>query len=494
MSEGGVSEKAIGGREAAFQAVLEVLRGRFAGDVLRARRAGAELENREAGLALEIALGTVRHLLTIQQVLSAVARFDPRRVRPEARAVLATAAYQIIWMTRVPSFAAVNEAVELARRHLGGREPGMVNAILRRLTGAIATPRVEWQRLNPRQIRVSWDQACEFAREVLLPARTPEQLSAHLAGACGERTARWKELESRFGAPAAEAIAWASQAIPVTVLQRNALRLQAAEFRAELLSAVQAGPSASCEPRIEVADDCAYLAASVHLSQLPAFGAGGAYVQDPTAHAAAALVGAQPGERVLDLCAAPGGKTAAMAIQMQDRGEIVACDVSAERLRRVQENAQRLGLTCIRTSDSPAGARGSGASLGGFDAVLVDVPCTNTGVIARRPEARLALSNSKLRSLVQIQGDLFRTGAAHTRPGGRLIYSTCSLEPEENQQPVEAFLAEHSEWSLAAQQTTLPAWGPGLSSWRDGGFAARLERRSGLSSPPRMSDSGPESG
>jgi len=456
------------GRDVALHAVRAALTGKaFAGQVLRAERDELHLAGREAGFATQVALGAVRHLLTIEHVLSAVARFDRRRVPRTLRAILYCAAYQVLWMDRVPVFAAVDEAVAQAHRHVGGRSPGMVNAVLRQLVRAIGERRVAWQRLDPHQVRVSWDQACAFSRDVLPPADAADGFMTHLAAATGERLERYHTLVARFGAERAEQIVWASQAVPVTVLQRQTLRIGPDEFRTGVISV-------SAATGIESTADAAFLPASLHLSDIPLFVEGKAFVQDPTARAAAVLVAAQPGERVLDLCAAPGGKSMALALQMQDRGEIVACDVSPQRLERVQENTRRLGLSCIRTHVLPAAIPRERPALGTFDAALVDVPCTNTGVIARRPEARLSFSAHKLRALLAPQRDLLRLAATHVRPGGRLVYSTCSLEPEENERQVEQFLAEHPDWSLDHQETTLPRWGPRLADWHDGGFAARL--------------------
>lgn len=467
-----VSVTNIDGRAAAVLAVADVLTGRgFARETLERLRAGGQLDGRAAALAREISHGALRHLVTIEHVLTRLARLDFERTKPTLRAVLLTAAYQIIWMDRVPVFAAVDQAVELARRHAGGRAPGMVNAVLRRLAGAVVERRTAWHRLDPTEVRAAWDAACRFDRPVL---PTPECLAAHLAAATGERRERFEELAARYGVETAELVAWASQAVPVTVLQRNVLRISAADFEDQLRQA--------CGAEVEFAAGAAFLPASVSVLDGPLFQGGSLYVQDATAHAAAAAVEAQPGERILDLCAAPGGKSVALAIAMNDTGEIVACDTDAERLGRVRANVARLGLRCVRAVPLTGGTPmlpGTDETLvaPGFDAALVDVPCSNTGVVARRPEARLGLTPAKLRSLVAVQHDLVRDAARRVRPGGRLVYSTCSLEPQENEDVVAFFLAEHPEWRLDVERTTLPAWGPRASDWRDGGYFARLTRR-----------------
>lgn len=461
----------LSGREAAYRAVRDVLAGKgFASARLHALRRDDRLAGREAGLAMEIALGTIRHVITIAHVLGSVARFEERRTSVPLRSVLYTAAYQIIWLDRIPEFAAVDAAVDLARRHVPGRAPGMVNAVLRKLVRAIAARRACWQPEDPSHLRVAWDRACVLNVPVLPEESSESDRAAHLAAAAGERGGRFAVLVERFGARQAEAIAWASQAVPATVLHRNPLRIDLPRFRDRVRE--ELGDAALCR------EDAAFAPSSVSVVQTGLFREGLASIQDVTAHRAARLVEPRPGERLLDWCAAPGGKAAVLAQQMEDRGEIRACDVSAERLERVRENAARLGLSSIRPTllapDSPDAEELPGE----FDAALVDAPCSNTGVIARRPEARLGLTPRKLSSLRGVQAEVLRKAAVYVRPGGRLVYSTCSIEPEENERIVEAFLSEFSEWRLDQQWTALPAWGPALDDWRDGGFAARLSRTS----------------
>jgi 16S rRNA (cytosine967-C5)-methyltransferase len=468
------------GRAAAALAVARALSGRgFVADALRSWRDAEILASREAALAMEIGLGAVRHAVTIEHLLGRLARFRRERTSPRLRAVLYTATYQIIWMDRVPAFAAVDQGVELARQLVRGRASAMVNAVLRRLTDAIAEHRVPWRRLDSTQVRVSWESACRFNTPVLSEPDGGGDLRGYLAAAAGERPDRYAGLVARYGPERAEAVAWASQAIPVTVFQRNALRISREAFGQSL--------RADFGESVEFAGDAAFLPAGASVLESPTFASGLAFVQDPTAHAAALAIGAQPGERVLDLCAAPGGKSVVLALQMGNQGEVVACDRDPQRLVRVDENVRRLGLTCIRTRPLTSLADLSGET-DLFDAALVDAPCSNTGVIARRPEARLGLTSHKLRSLVQVQGELLRAAASRVRPGGRLVYSTCSLEPEENEQVVAAFLDESPAWGLDIQQTTLPAWGPRPSHWRDGGFFARLRRSETASRGSRIDD------
>lgn len=458
----------IDARTAATLAITDALTGRrFAQDVLRELRDADRIDGRDAALAAEIALGAVRHLVTLEHVLGAVATYHRRRTPPHVRAVLLAAAFQIIWMDRIPIHAAVDEAVERARERAGGRAPGMVNAVLRRLCDAIEDRGVAWRRLEPTLVRTSWDHATRFRRAVL-PDPVAAGEAAHLAAATGETPARFRTLAERFGAAEAERVAWASQAIPAIVVHRNPLRIDAEAFRIAV--------DAAAHHPAEIGGDAAFATANEPVMDWPAFRRGQLFVQDLTAHEAAAAVGARPGERVLDLCAAPGGKSIALALAMQDQGTVIACDTNAQRLARVLANVSRLELSCVQPRLLSPVADDPLADEAPFDAALVDVPCSNTGVIARRPEARLGLSARKLNSLTAMQERLLRVAAAHVRPGGRLVYSTCSIEPEENEAIVHAFLRAHVAWRLELERTTQPACGPRLADWRDGGYVARLGR------------------
>jgi 16S rRNA (cytosine967-C5)-methyltransferase len=191
-------------------------------------------------------------------------------------------------------------------------------------------------------------------------------------------------------------------------------------------------------------------------------------VQGECALRAAELVEASPGERILDLCAAPGGKTAVLAAT---GAHVVACDVAQDRLDRLVQTVAR--LNCSGSVEplliDPEGF----APEKPFDAVLVDAPCSNTGVLGARPGARWRWGPASLRSLGKLQSTLIERASACVRPGGRLIWSTCSLGPAENEQRVARFLSEHPGWSLAAEGGHLPE-SPGGNGPVDGGYAARL--------------------
>ena len=187
-------------------------------------------------------------------------------------------------------------------------------------------------------------------------------------------------------------------------------------------------------------------------------------VQDPATAGAVDLCGAKPGMKALDLCAAPGGKAVQLAWRLGGEGRLVAAEVNAHRRRRLAENLARCGLGCVDVVEAPAEGEL-------FDVVLADVPCSNTGVLRRRPDARWNWSERKLSELVKLQGEISDRAASFVSPGGALVYSTCSLEPEEDRMQVEAFLSRHPDFAIDGECESLP-----FRTGMDGAYACRLVR------------------
>jgi 16S rRNA (cytosine967-C5)-methyltransferase len=203
------------------------------------------------------------------------------------------------------------------------------------------------------------------------------------------------------------------------------------------------------------------------LETLGSFRDGDFYVQDPSTLMAVSLLDPRPGERILDLCSAPGGKTLAIAERLRGAGAVVAHDAHPGRLELVRENARRLGAVGVEIQPDPE----LGGSEVHFDRVLVDAPCSNTGVLRRRIELRWRLQPLEITRLAAEQLRLLDRAAGRVRPGGVLVYSTCSLEPEENEQVVETFLRTHPGWTEAARRGLHP-----VRAQVDGAFAARFVR------------------
>ncbi len=210
------------------------------------------------------------------------------------------------------------------------------------------------------------------------------------------------------------------------------------------------------------------------LARLASFQEGGFYVQDPSTLLAVAILDPQPGEQILDLCAAPGGKLAYAAQRMRNEGRLVAFDSNPERRELIRQNCARLGVNIAALAEAvePTGARIPGAAfpmIHRFDRILVDAPCSNTGVMRRRVDLRWRLRPEDIPRLAATQLELLRQAAALVKPAGVLVYSTCSLEPEENQAVIERFLGEQPAWRLEGERLLLP-----FVDATDGAYVARL--------------------
>ncbi len=203
------------------------------------------------------------------------------------------------------------------------------------------------------------------------------------------------------------------------------------------------------------------------LNSLASFRDGWFYIQDPSTLLAVRELNPQPGETVLDLCAAPGGKTTFIAQLMNNQGRIVAQDVSEDRLKLIRENCARLGVACVETMLSPNSQFAIRNSQ--FDRILIDAPCSNTGVMRRRVDLRWRIQPDEIERLRATQLDLLHQAAARLKPGGILVYSTCSLEPEENSEVVKEFLREHKNFKLENERELLP-----FVDNVDGAFIAKL--------------------
>lgn len=422
-------------------------------------------------LATEIALGVMRHRLTIEAVLQPALKAPWHRVGPTIQHILLIAAYQLIWLDAVPEYAAVNEAVEQAKREGGARGGAFVNAVLRGLLRHMRERRARPQAGGDERvcIRVDRDALCRFDVPIL-PDRSTDpcaflsQAYSHPA----ELVGRWI---AHYGADVAESICAAGASRPPTVLRPNRMRADASALAQRL--------TAEGFDAVVTADGMAVVivaaAPSGGLFEGAAFAEGLFQPQDVTAMQAVRLADPQPGQVVVDLCAGVGTKATQAAELMQDRGRVIAADVDADKLERLRRNCDRLGLSCVEAMAADRVAEAV-ASVPSVDVILVDVPCSNTGVLGRRPEARYRFSARRLAGLLSAQAGLLDQAASIAGPTTRIVYSTCSIEPEENDEQVAAFRRRHAEWQIVHAELTLPRGDVPATDRRDGGYSAVLCR------------------
>jgi 16S rRNA (cytosine967-C5)-methyltransferase len=363
----------------------------------------------------------------------------------------------LLLLTHIPPHAALNETVALADAVGIPRAKGFINGVLRALVPLLTQH--ETGTFGADALPLPGGVYRTLGRAVLPdPAASPVEYLSQAFSLPIWLADRWLK---RFGWEECLRLGfWFAGAAPLT-LRINPLRCRRDEFLRDVGEQAEAGShpqSVRWRTHAPVAD-------------IPGYAEGYFVVQDETAMNVATALAPRAGEHVLDLCAAPGGKTTHLAELMGNEGRVLACDVAASKLAPLQETCRRLGLTIVETKVVNAGPDWPTDLVGPFDAVLVDAPCSNTGVLGRRPEARWRLKPADLRHLALLQIRLLRQGCALVRPGGRVVYATCSIEPEENRRVVDAFLKDEPALLLEADEEALP----GCPA--DGGYWARLRRR-----------------
>lgn len=359
-----------------------------------------------------------------------------RTQKPMLQELLRLGLYQIFWLDRIPSHAAVDETVEMAKQHGFGAQAGFVNALLRGYVRELEATKGLLAELKTTHPQIGYSH--------------PEWLAA-----------RWQQ---RWGPERAAALMAWNNTPPKTYARANTLKADAGQ----LLTQWREENVEYDFARFDWAGENLVFELKAHpsLERLPSFQQGRFYIQDPSTLLAVRELDPQPGEVVLDLCSAPGGKLTFMAQLMLNQGRIIAHDLTTDRLQLVQENCARLGVSIVETA-LPLTLKAQFPKA--YSRILVDAPCSNTGVMRRRVDLRWRLRPEELGRLRKMQLELLRQGASLLKPGGTLVYSTCSLEPEENQQVVSEFLAEHSRFRLAHERELLP-----FLDQVDGAYVARL--------------------
>lgn len=447
------------GRRLAFDVLTAwQQRGVFANRVLQDLSRDRRVSASDRALAMELSYGVIRRQATLDAILKAFVDRPQSEIEGKLWTLLRIGTYQLVLMDGVPPHAGVNETVELARQLHHPEWAGLINGVLRTLTRAIRD--------------VENNQAAEDC--VPVDARRSRQLDRNVfpspATARNEYFVkaysfpRWliRDWLRRFDLEETTRLCSWFNASHSPTLRVNRLR-QSPDVVREVLQAAQVTTETGRWP------ESLRLSQSVRVVDLPGFSEGWFSVQDESSMAAARLLAPQPGEMILDLCAAPGGKTTHLAELMEDRGTIVAVDVDPARLTRITDGARRLGLTCIECrSAHPAG---DDIPAGPFDRVLLDVPCSNTGVLAKRPEARWRVDSEDFVELTETQARLLGQALDRIKPGGSVVYSTCSIDPRENRKLIDRVLATRSDACSLVQEVQHQPGRPG-----DGGYQALLHR------------------
>lgn len=456
-------------RSLALSVLLSCQRTNDALDELIERRAMSVLQPRDRALMMELVYGTLRRQETIDWRLGTVLAKPLHRLPMVVQLLLRLGAYQLLFLDRIPASAAVNETVLLTKSHadhLGRDWSGLVNAVLRNLTRIPVPP-------FP-------DSASHPARSLSVRYGIPLWL-----------TERWID---RTGLEQAESACRASSTVPSVTLRLNSIRLTREELLERFRQAgVTAYPTA-------VSPVGVVLEKGQEVTSLPGFLEGDFYVEDEAAQLIPPILDPQPGETVLDACAAPGGKTTHLAELMGSCGTIYAVDRKAARVDILRQNCKRLGIHNIvpivgdvRNPSEWSGVVAREATLRDglplFDRILVDAPCSGVGVLRRHPEAKGRKESSIFARHQKLQVEILAALASSLRPGGVLVYSVCSTETEETETVINRFCETNLGWMREPVTPWLPATGlsfvtiNGALSTRenacgmDGFFAARLRKK-----------------
>ncbi len=385
----------------------------FADLALEAALERAKLPARDRALTTELVYGTLRWQRRLDWILAPHSRRRLDRLDPWVWNLLRLTAYQLQFLDKVPAWAATNEAVALAKRHAQGEAAPFVNAVLRSLTrGGGALPPLPDDPLEGAATRLAF----------------PSWLAR-----------RWAD---RLGFDEAEKLMVALAERPPATVRVNTLKcsLEALVERLAREEEVTARPTAYAPDGLE-------LKAPGPAFKFKAFEEGWFAIQDEASILIGHLLAPRPGETVADVCAAPGTKTTHLAQLMENRGRVIAMDRHAARLKLVAKAAARLGIRIVEAHGGSAEALAP-KFRGRCDRVLVDAPCSNLGVLRRHPDVKWRATEAQLKSLAATQRQILEAAATMVKPGGVLVYATCSLEPEENEEVVLPFLAARPEWQL----------------------------------------------
>jgi len=414
-------------REAALRALRDVdVKEAYANLALDHHLSGSRLEGRDRGLATELAYGVTRRRATLDYAISQVATRPLEQVDPWIRNILREAVYQILYMDRIPQSAAVDEAVNLAKQYGHAGVAKFVNGVLRNLIRKL--PTLQWP-----------DEQAEPVAALAIKHSYPEWLVA--------------EWASRFGREQAIRLLEAGNEVPPLTVRANSLKANREQVIAALAAeGVKAEPTVHSPQGLIIRE----LTSASWLDRLKAMKQGLITVQDESSMLVAAALDPQPGWTVIDMAAAPGGKSTHLAELMSNQGRVIAIDIHPHKIELIEQNAARVGATII---DGVAmDAREVGDRMPDrADAILCDLPCSGLGTLARRPDARWRKTIADVEALVVIQRAILESAARALKPGGVLVYSTCTIHPLENQEMVERFVAEHPEFAFDDIWAHLPA-------------------------------------
>ena len=436
----------MGARETALNVLLACRKeGGWSNGVLKTYTARDRLDGRDSALAARLCYGVIQNRNCLDFYLQQLLKGKLKDLHPALRDILHLGLYQLYFLDKIPESAAVNESVELAKKYCRKQQnaSGLVNGVLRnavRSKGTLKEP-------------VSWEDKYSHPGDLI------------------------NLLKSYVGKERIETMLKANNSIAPMTVQTNTVKITTEQLQEKLLSE---GLTAEKHPWLA---DCLILSGTGNIEQLTSFREGLFYVQDAAAKLSVLCAELKPGQRVLDCCAAPGGKSFGAMIAMDGQGSVTSCDIHAHKIELIQKGAQRLGFENITATEQDATAFVPQWEQA-FDTVIADVPCSGLGIIRKKPDIRYK-DLSVVAELPPLQKKIINNAARYVKPGGLLLYSTCTLVQAENEDVVADFLRTHPDFTT--QPLPMPAPFPKNESGMlalvpgeydtDGFFICRLRRK-----------------
>ncbi|MDI6784283.1 MAG: 16S rRNA (cytosine(967)-C(5))-methyltransferase RsmB [bacterium] len=414
----------LSARELAYQLLLRIERDKsFAGLVVDKALDKTELSARDKRLVTELVYGTIRHQGTLDWVIAQFAKKQKKIISFKLNIILRLGIYQLLYLTKIPAFAATHEMVKIAKQTGLTRYSGFVNALLRRVA--------------------------ENRDRIQYPDKTKD-IVKHLAVKYSHPEWMVRIFLDRFGAEETEQLCELNNQPASVILRVNRLKTSVEHLEQILL---KKGIRVS---RSDYAPEGLIIAQSnSSIRELPGYNEGSFAVQDTASMLVSHLVNPQPGQTVVDLCAAPGGKATHLAELMQNQGKLTAVDLHPGKAKLIDQTAHRLGISIIQVLVAD-GTKLADKILEPVDAVLLDAPCSGLGVLRRKVDSRWRKEPESIPELVALQNKLLESAYSILKPGGVLVYSTCTLTRDENEPQIERFLALHPELRLENAKDFLP--------------------------------------
>lgn len=402
----------------------------------------------ETQRATDLVFGAIRNGIVIGHVVTQLADCPVERIQSKLLNIIRIASFELIYNPQTPEYSIVNEAVNIARKLAGKKQTAFVNAVLRQITRHIKDRQVLLSQAEPqRTLPQNLSTGCQFNTDILPDSEDSPAGYLSLAFSLPKwLVADWL---NEFGRESVRQICFACNRRPGIYIRPNTLKITTQQL-ADKFS--QAGIDFDIVPiDTPQASSMIKLKSPRVITELSGFQQGLFTVQDITASLPVRFLNPRPEWKILDLCAAPGTKTTQLAELTEDSAEIIATDIDQERLKSVKENISRLGITSVSIVAYKEALNSK------FHCILLDVPCSNTGVLAKRIEARYRVNPKAIEKLTKAQSDLLDTAAKMLKPNGRICYSTCSIQKAENSERIRDFLRRNPGFELKSELLTLPS-------------------------------------